>query len=239
MVMAMYSDALALIPARAGSRRVPGKNTKLLGGKPLATWTFEAALAAQRLGRVLLSTDDAALADMARAANISVLERPADLAGDHATSVDVALHALDHERSSGRDWGVLCLLQPTSPFRAEGRIDEGLAKLAGASDANAVVGAVTPAHHPLHCLTQSADGHLEAVADPAKPARSQDFPPAWALTGSFYAILSTALREYRTFVPPKCLPIACDAPGEAIDIDWPEDFERAEQHLSTLRAPPR
>ncbi len=225
----MPADALALITARAGSKRVPGKNSKLLGGKPLAAWTFDAALAAQSLGRVLLSTDDAALAELAQAAGIAVLDRPADLASDHATSVDVALHALDHERGEGRDWGTLCLLQPTSPFRAEGRIDAGLAMMSRGVDA--VVGAVTPDHHPLHCLTQGAGGHLTPVADPAKAQRSQDLPPAWALTGSFYAIRSDALRAHRTFLPPATLPLACDAPGEGIDIDWPEDFERAEQFL--------
>jgi CMP-N-acetylneuraminic acid synthetase len=237
----MPPDALALITARAGSKRVPGKNAKMLGGKPLAAWTFEAALAARRVGRVLLSTDDAALGEMAKAAGIAVLERPAELASDHATSVDVALHALNHERDAGRDWGTLCLLQPTSPFRAAGRIDEGLAKLANTPGANAIVGAVTPAHHPLHCLTQDKDGHLEPVASPvnsANPVRSQDLPPAWALTGSFYAIRSAALREYRTFLPPACLPLVCDAPGEAIDIDWPEDFARAQEHLRSLTGGP-
>ncbi|WP_282073209.1 hypothetical protein, partial [Janibacter hoylei] len=83
------------------------------------------------------------------------------------------------------------------------------------------------------------DGHLVQVAavdDQETTSRSQDFPSAWALTGSLYAIRNAVLREHRSFLPPACLPLACDAPGESIDIDWPQDFERAEAHLQALQA---
>lgn len=233
----MRPDVLALIPARAGSRRVPRKNTRLLGGKPLAQWTFEAALAAGSIGKVLLSTDDADLIALARQMGLDVLERPQDLAGDHASSVDVALHALDCERASGRNWDKLCLLQPTSPFRAEGRIDEGLSILSETPDVDAVVGVTEPSHHPLHCLLEHPDGSVSLIesANAARAAqRSQDLPRAWALTGSFYAIRAATLRETQSFLPPRCHPLACREPGEDIDIDWPADFERAEHHLSIL-----
>lgn len=233
----MRPDVLALIPARAGSRRVPRKNTRLLGGKPLARWTFEAALAADSIGKVLLSTDDPDLIALAEQMGIGVLERPQDLAGDHASSVDVALHALDCEKAAGRDWNSLCLLQPTSPFRAERRIDEGLAILRNSPDIDAVVGVAEPSHHPLHCLLENPDGSvalLESVSGTGAGRRSQDLPRAWALTGSFYAIRAVTLRETRSFLPPRCHPLACTRPGEDIDIDWPADFERAEHHLASL-----
>ncbi|MFU7527159.1 cytidylyltransferase domain-containing protein [Qipengyuania sp. ASV99] len=231
----MQHDVLALIPARAGSRRVPGKNTRLLGGKPLAVWTFEAALASRAVGKVLLSTDDKELMALAQAQGIAVLERPQDLAGDHASSVDVATHALESERSEGRDWAALCLLQPTSPFRAEGRIDAGLGLLLGNPATAAVVGVAAPSHHPLHCLIEDNNGNvslIETAGAPVASQRSQDLPRAWALTGSFYAIRSAVLREQRSFLPAHCLPLVCDGPGEGIDIDWPTDFDRAEAHLA-------
>lgn len=224
----MRPSVLALVPARAGSRRVPGKNARLLGGKPLVRWTLDDALAAQGIGRVLVSTDDDAVAQVAGEAGVEVLDRPSDLAGDHATSVDVALHAIACERAAGREWDVLCLLQPTSPFRAEGRIDAGLELIAGSPDADAVVGVTAPSHHPAHCLVERG-GLLVPAMEPG--ARSQDLPRAWALTGSFYAIRVEALEQHRSFLPPVTLPLACDAPGEGIDIDWPEDFEAAERHL--------
>lgn len=233
----MRPDVLALIPARAGSRRVPRKNTRLLGGKPLAKWTIEAALAADSIGKVLLSTDDPDLIELAGQMGVGVLERPQNLAGDHASSVDVALHALDCERAAGRDWSSLCLLQPTSPFRAEGRIDEGLAILHNSPYIDAVVGVAEPAHHPLHCLLENPDGSvalLESVSGKGAGRRSQDLPRAWALTGSFYAIRMVTLRDTRSFLPPRCRPLACTAQGEDIDIDWPADFERAEHYLASL-----
>jgi len=231
---------LALIPARAGSKRVPGKNARLLGGKPLVQWTLDNALAARAVGRVLVSTDDPQIAAIARARAAHVLDRPAGLAGDHASSVDVALHALDYERDAGRDWDVLCLLQPTSPFRAAGRIDAGIEILAKSPEACAVVGAVRPHHHPLHCLMETEDGGLARIGNAhqlAAAARSQDMPPAWALTGSFYAVRTNALRTARSFLPPATLPIACDAPGEDIDIDWPADFDRAEAYIQSAKVP--
>lgn len=228
----MRPDALALIPARAGSKRIARKNTRPLGGKPLIGWTFEAAKRAKGSGKVLVSTDDEEVAALAVGAGLAVLHRPADLAGDHATSVDVALHALDYEKAAGRDWPVLCLLQPTSPFRAAGRIDEGLALLGDNPQAASVIGAIEPAHHPLHCMLDDGTGGITPVPSPStNVARSQDLPRAWAITGSFYAIRAPALREHRAFVAPPCLALECDAPGEAIDIDWPDDLERAQQFL--------
>ena len=235
----MPLKVLALIPARAGSKRVPGKNARLLGGKPLAQWTVDDAMAARGVGRVLVSTDDPQVAAIAHSRGAHVLDRPARLAGDHASSVDAALHALDYENGAGRDWDAVCLLQPTSPFRAAGRIDEGLDFLAKNPNASAIVGAVTPHHHPLQCLIESSGGHLRRVGAPqeqALAARSQDMPLAWALTGSFYAIRTEVLRAARSFLPPACFPLACDAPGEGIDIDWPADFGRAEAHLQTMMA---
>ncbi len=231
---------LALIPARAGSKRVPGKNARMLGAKPLVQWTVDAANASRSIGRTLVSTDDADVAQIARNTGISVLDRPAQLAGDHANSVDVALHALDAERDAGREWDALCLLQPTSPFRAPGRIDQGLDLLASTPAAAAVVGVQSPDHHPLHCLVESGDGQLSRVGilgDNGPPSRSQDLPRAWALTGSFYAIRTASLRAHRSFLPPACLPLECGGPGEDIDIDWPADFDRARAYINAAMAP--
>ena len=222
---------LALVPARGGSKRLPGKNLRPFGGFPLVFWTFAAARAARRIGRIVLSSDDPALLDCAAAsAGIEPLERPAALASDTATSVDVALHALDSEAHAGREWDVLALLQPTSPLRPRGRIDEGLALLAGAERADAVIGVAPAATHPFHCFLAAPDGLLvPAAGDPeARAARSQDLPPAFVLTGSFYAIRPRALRRERRFVPAAAAPLLCGEPGEAIDIDTLEDFAAAE-----------
>ncbi len=114
---------LALIPARGGSKRLPRKNIKLCAGKPLLAWTIEAALAAKLIDEVWVSTEDREIAETARHFNANVVFRPAELAGDTSTSESVLRHALailnDPERFTH-----VCLLQPTSPCRTAGQIDE-------------------------------------------------------------------------------------------------------------------
>lgn len=227
---------LALIPARGGSKRVPGKNMRQLGGKRLIEWTFDAALAAARVDRIVLSSDDPDLLAYGRAAKIEVIKRPAVLASDTASSADVALHALDTERAAGREWDALCLLQPTSPFRAPGRIDEGVSLLAGRRDIAAVVGVKEAHPHPFHCFLEAEGGVLSpAAGDAARRAvRTQDLPPAVALTGSFYVIRCDSLRRNGSFVPATTVGLLCNAPGEAIDIDTPADFAKAESFAASL-----
>ena len=114
---------LAIVPARGGSKRLPRKNVLLLGGKPLIAWTIDAARDSGCFVDVLVSTDDAEIADRARAHGALVpWLRPPEFATDTARSIDVVLHALDwYERERGAVAGMM-LLQPTSPFRTAGKI---------------------------------------------------------------------------------------------------------------------
>jgi CMP-N-acetylneuraminic acid synthetase len=228
------NSTLALIPARAGSKRLPGKNALVLGKIRLVEWTLAAALASKLCDRIILSSDDAHILELAaQTKGVHGLLRPAHLASDTAGSVDVALHALDAERAAGREWDIVVLLQPTSPFRAPGRIDEGIALLRQAA-APAIVGVRPSPVHPFHCFSLDADGRLEPfVRHPrSTERRMQDVPAAFHLTGSFYAIESRRLRRDRSFVPEGTIALLCTAPGEEIDIDTPEDFARAEEFLS-------
>lgn len=110
---------LAVIPARGGSKGIPGKNIKPVAGKPLIVWTIEAAQRARTLDRVVVSTDDAAIADVARRSGCEVLMRPADLATDEATTISV----LTHIAKQAPDVDAFVVLQPTSPLREDGLID--------------------------------------------------------------------------------------------------------------------
>lgn len=110
---------LGLIPARGGSKGIPGKNIKMICQKPLIVWTIEAALQAERLDKIVVSTDSVEIAQIAEAAGAETLIRPMELATDHASTQDVMIHALQHFPSE-----IVVLLQPTSPYRVEGRIDE-------------------------------------------------------------------------------------------------------------------
>ncbi len=109
---------LGLIPARGGSKGVPGKNRKMINGKPLIVWTIERALQSNKLDKVLVSTDSEEIAHIAEEAGAEVLMRPAELATDTASTQDVMVHALQHHPAD-----ILVLLQPTSPCRSDGLID--------------------------------------------------------------------------------------------------------------------
>lgn len=119
-------EAVAIIPARGGSKGVPRKNVRLLCGKPLIVWTIEAALQAPTVGRVVVSTDDDEIGDVALRHGAEVVERPAQLSGDDSPSEAALLHALDHLRI---DDGALAFLQCTSPLMLPADIDGTLHKL--------------------------------------------------------------------------------------------------------------
>lgn len=110
---------LGLIPARGGSKGVPDKNIKLICGKPLIVWTIEVALQAKQLDKIVVSTDSIKIAQIAETAGAEVLMRPAELATDMASTQEVMVHALQQYPAD-----IIVLLQPTSPYRMEGRISE-------------------------------------------------------------------------------------------------------------------
>lgn len=114
-------QTVGVIPARKGSKRLPGKNTRMLGGKPLIAWTIEAARQSQYLTHLACSTDDEAVMRICVDRGVDVIVRPAELATDEARSEDVVLHALGLYPCD-----YVCLLQPTSPFRVAEDIDDGI-----------------------------------------------------------------------------------------------------------------
>lgn len=115
----METVILGLIPARGGSKGIPGKNIKKICNKPLIVWTIESALQAECLDQIVVSTDSIEIAQVAEKAGARVLMRPRELATDMASTQDVMIHALQHYSAD-----TIVLLQPTSPYRQEGRIDE-------------------------------------------------------------------------------------------------------------------
>ncbi|MCF4166600.1 acylneuraminate cytidylyltransferase family protein [Zavarzinia compransoris] len=208
---------LALIPARGGSRRLPGKNVMPFKGRPLIAWSVAAALGAPGVDRVVVSTDDEDIANAARTAGAEVpFMRPAALSDDAATSVDVALHALD---TLGEGADVLLLLQPTSPLRTAADIEAGLRLMVGRG-APAVVGVTAP-FKPLRF-------HVRLAADgTAVPFDPGDEAGVRLLNGAFYAVATDVLRQARTFDPPGTL--AFEMPQDrSIDIDTAFDWRLAE-----------
>lgn len=225
---------LALVPARGGSKRVPGKNVRPLHGRPLIVWTIDVAKRATGIADVLVSTDSGEIAEVARKAGALVpWLRPGELATDTATSVDVALHALDwYEAQTGPVDGLL-LLQPTSPFRSRASIEAALA-LFRTHQRRTVVSVSPAASHPLWCYRLEGSTMVPYVEGATRPARSQDLVPAYALNGLLYLTDPAVLRSARSFLPGDCVPLVVDSATEALDIDTEEDW------LAALRQdPPR
>ena len=115
-------DIIAIVPARGGSKRLPRKNVLPLGGKPLIQWTLDAAKASKVIDRIVVTTDDDAVLEIADQSQVEAIRRPDELASDTATTVDTVLHALDSLAERGITARRMLLLQPTSPLRGAGDI---------------------------------------------------------------------------------------------------------------------
>lgn len=218
---------LAVVPARGGSKRLPGKNIKLLGGRPLIAWTIEAALLSGATCAVVVSTDDPQIGAVAQTFGASVPGmRPAHLATDTATSVDVVLHALDeYESAHGPVDGVM-LLQPTSPFRSAQSICQAVA-LFQADTSRPVVSVCAASTHPAWCFRLEGDSMEPFLGWEHLTKRSQDLEPACTLSGSIYLIAPDVLREHKRFVFPGTVPMLVADSVESLDIDTPEDWSAA------------
>lgn len=155
---------LAMIPARGGSKGLPGKNVRPLLGKPLIGWTVGQALESRNLDRVIADTDSPAIAAAAKkyGAEVPYL-RPARLAGDKARIVDVVLHALDFFEARGEKYDYFLLLEPTSPLRKAGDIDRAIKTLVDAGNKADSLVSVGPIalEHPAYAKKINARGRVE------------------------------------------------------------------------------
>jgi len=156
--------------------------------------------------------------------------RPADLATDEATSVDVALHALNwYEAEFGAVDGLL-LLQPTSPFRTKETVLKGI-ELFSKNTKSAVIGVSQTHAHPMWTLKLENGYLLPFMTEHGFQTRSQDLPSAYVVNGSFYLITPSDLREYLSFMGAKTIPLLIDSKQESLDIDTNFDFKMAEFYL--------
>lgn len=228
------SRVLGLVPARAGSKGVPGKNTRLLAGRPLLAYTADAALAARRLSRVVLSTEDPAIARLGEELGLEVpFLRPPALAEDDTPMLAVLQHALGELDGSdgGGPYDAVCLLQPTSPVRDPGLVDRCVERF-DATGADAVVTMVpVPAEHNPHWVyVTGPDGRLTLATGDAEPVtRRQDLPPAWHRDGCVYVLAAAGIRAGRPYGAR--VEAVVQDPDRVVNIDDPDDWAQAEALL--------
>ena len=219
---------LAVILARGGSKRLPGKNIKLLGGKPLIGWSIETSKLIPEVCDTLVSTDDPEIRSIAKNLDAYVpWLRPAELSLDDSSSVDAVLHASDwYEHEHGQVDGVL-LLQPTSPFRNINKMKEGI-KLFSKTNCNAVLG-VSPSHaNPKWMFTVKNNILQPFFREHGLNTRSQDLEQAFVVNGSFYLVAPSELRQVRSFFINGTLPLIIYSRMESLDIDTEQDWQFAE-----------
>jgi CMP-N-acetylneuraminic acid synthetase len=224
---------LGVVVARGGSKGLPGKNLRPLAGKPLVVYTIEAALGCPALTRPVLSTEDAAILAAGRAAGCPApFVRPAALAGDRSSTVDVTLHAVDwlaaHE---GFTADIVVMLPATAPLRTAAHIAGAVDTLRGDPAAEAVVAVTEPDYPPFWMLTAEGGRLRWLFPEGATVDHRQDLPRAYRPNGSIYAVHVPVLRAQRTFYPRATAPYVM--PREAsVNIDTETDFALAEVLLA-------
>ena len=225
-------EVIGVITARGGSKGIPGKNIKTMAGKPMIAWTIEAARQSKTLSRVILSTDDADIARVAREWGVEVpFMRPPELAQDRSSHISVVSHVMDWLELNGSLPEYLFVLQPTSPLRAGTDID-GAIELAFERSADAVVGVSALDHHPYLARKILADGSLaEFISTDIQYLCRQNLPPAYSINGAVYVNRCLSLRRDRTFLPP-CTFAYVMPPERSLDVDTPQDFFMVEQLLN-------
>jgi CMP-N,N'-diacetyllegionaminic acid synthase len=225
---------LAIIPARGGSKGIPRKNIRLLAGKPLLQYTAEAALSAESLTRVILSTEDQETAEVGRKCGLEVpFLRPSELAQDDTPTLPVVQYTLRILEETGEKYDAVCLLQPTSPFRTAKSIDECIDLLVRVrADCVLTVLSVPQKYNPHWVYFENHDGFLElSTGEPTPIPRRQLLPPAFHREGSIYVARRDVVMEKNSLYGERVAGYAVASPS-SINLDSLEDWEEAERLLA-------
>lgn len=231
------SKYLYLIPARGGSKGIPGKNIKPFCGVPLIGHTIRHALAVASAEDVVVSTDSEAIAHVARSEGASVpFMRPAELATDTASSRSVMIHALDWMERHGRHYDAIVLLQPTSPLRTPGDIRRAISLFEesrrSALPARMAVTVSEARTNPYYSAFETdSQGFLHISKGDGHYTRRQDAPKVWEFNGAVYVIDAEALRIDEISRLDRIVPVEMPA-SRSIDLDSPADWARAEEALA-------
>lgn len=210
---------IAIIPARGGSKGLPGKNIRILGGKPLIAWTIEAAHGSRYLDRVILSSDDDEIISVAAEYKCDIpFKRDSNLAADDTPSIEVVIDAL--KRCPGYDWVVL--LQPTSPLRTFEDIDRTIEQLA-TLNASACVTVCEAEQSPYWMFVLGDEARLLPIIPASNFTRRQDLPPAYVLNGAVYIARIDWLLNERTFLSKDTVAYIMPS-ARSIDIDTEQDI---------------
>jgi CMP-N-acetylneuraminic acid synthetase len=228
---------LAIIPARGGSKGVPGKNIKILGGKPLIAYTILAAQKAALVTDIILSTDSDEIIQVAQTYGLEVpFKRPASLATDESPTILTVLHALDYFSAKGIAFDAVCLLQVTNPFRTSEFIDQALEKFKN-SKTDSLISVLKLPHdfNPHWIFEENESGNLKiSTGESEIISRRQALPAAYYRDGSIYITKTEVILKQKSFYGKSIAYIEADAKMH-VNIDTMEDWEKAEKMLKNLQ----
>jgi N-acylneuraminate cytidylyltransferase len=225
---------LAVIPARGGSKRIPRKNIRPFFGKPMIGWSIAAAKESGCFDRVIVSTDDVEIAQIARDCGAEVpFMRPADLSDDHTPTVPVIRHAVDWYQRQGDTPDFVCCLYATAPFVQAEDLRAALDQLV-ASQAEYVFSATDYAFPVQRAMRRQADGRVEMLYPEHSQTRSQDLEEVWHDAGQFYWGRAQAWLAGRPLIGPDAEILALPR-YRVQDIDTPDDWYRAEALFAALQ----
>ena len=221
----MNKTFLAIIPARGGSKRLPRKNLLDLCGKPLIAWSIEAALKSKYISKVIVSSDDEEILNIAKEYKADFIKRPDELASDTATTFDTLKHTLENVEK----YDYVVLLQPTSPLRTEKHINEAI-ELLEEKNADAIISVCEMEHSPL--WSNTLDENLDItnfLRDEVLNKRSQDLPKYYRLNGAIYICKTDKLLQNKGFFLKENIYAYKMNKKHSVDIDEEIDFIIAEK----------
>lgn len=228
----MAGPVLAIIPARQGSKGIPGKNVRPLAGRPLIEYAVKAARASGVVDRVILSTDSEEIAAVGRRLGAEVpFLRPGALAQDDTPMVPVLVHALDRVEGEGWVPEILVLLQPTAPLRQPRHVRDAVALLREWRCDSVVSVVEVPRHFSPDYVMRLEGGRLVPfLPEGARLGRRQDARPAYSRDGTVYAFWRETLRASGGIYGADCRPLVLPA-AESLNLDTLEDWAEAERRL--------
>jgi CMP-N,N'-diacetyllegionaminic acid synthase len=205
---------LGLIPARGGSKRLPRKNVKDFLGRPLISWTIEQAKRSRLLDKVVVSTDDEEIAEVARIYGAEVpFLRPGELAKDNSPTIDAVIHTLDWFEGKGEHFDIVAIIEPTSPLRKDDDIDKAAGKLIdNMENADCIVSVGCISHElPFFTMKVTKDGYIEPFSDictgfGSKNYANQKIEDIYFPFGGIYISKNETLRKYGTIYQKRLMP---------------------------------
>jgi len=229
----MKQKVLGIIPARGGSKGIPGKNIKLLGGKPLLEYTVDVARESEIFDRIILSTDTQEIAAVGKRLGIEVpFLRPAELAQDDTAMLPVLQNVVQFCEDEGWIPDVVVILQPTSPFRRASHLRKGYELLCGSQCDSVVSVEAVPGHYSPHVVMKIREGVLSHFLDEgAKVTRRQDAETAYTRNGYFYFTRRELIMGKNTIYGEDCRPVIIDEP-DTVNLDTMEDWLQAEHIIN-------